>query len=55
MKDELSDALKPGVSSSEIEKLARKKKMVSMRQDAMEKIEAGVTSVEEVDRVLGVF
>lgn len=55
MKDELSDALKPGVSSSEIEKLARRKKMVSIRQDALEKIEAGITSVEEVDRVLGVF
>ena len=55
MKDELSDALKPGVSSSEIEKLARKKKMVSIRQDALEKIEAGITSAEEVDRVLGVI
>lgn len=55
MKDELSDALKPGVSSTEIEKLARRKKMVSIRQDALEKIEAGITSAEEVDRVLGVI
>jgi len=55
MKDELSDVLKPGVASSEIEKLARKNNMVSIRQDALEKIEAGITSAEEVDRVLGVF
>lgn len=55
MKDELADALKPGVASSEIEKLARKKKMASIRDDARQKIEAGITSAEEVDRVLGVI
>lgn len=55
MKDELADALKPGVASSEIEKLARKKKMASIHDDALQKIETGMTSAEEVDRVLGVI
>ncbi len=55
MKDELSDALKPGVASSEIEKLARRKKIASIRDDAREKIETGITSAGEVDRVLGVI
>jgi general secretion pathway protein E len=55
MKDELSDALRPGVAASEIEALARKKKMVSIHEDARAKIESGETSVAEVDRVLGVI
>ncbi len=55
MKDELSDILKPGVAASEVEKLARKKKMASIRDDALAKIEAGITSAAEVDRVLGVI
>lgn len=54
MRGDLSDALKPGVAASEVEKLARKKKMASIRDDAMTKIETGQTSVAEVDRVLGV-
>lgn len=53
MRGELSDALKPGVAASEVEKLARKKKIASIREDAMAKIEAGLTSAAEVDRVLG--
>lgn len=55
MKDELSDILKPGVAASEIEKLARKKKMPSIQDDAKTKIESGLTSRAEVDRVLGVI
>jgi general secretion pathway protein E len=55
MKDELADALKPGVAATDIEKLARKKKMPSIRDDAAEKIETGLTSRAEVERVLGVI
>jgi general secretion pathway protein E len=55
MKDDLSDALKPGVAATEIEKLARKRKMPSIRDDAAEKIEQGLTSRAEVERVLGVI
>lgn len=55
MKDELSDILKPGVAASEIEKLARSKKMPSIQDDAKTKIESGLTSRAEVDRVLGVI
>ncbi|WP_420430900.1 GspE/PulE family protein [Hyphobacterium sp.] len=55
MKDDLSDILKPGVAASEIEKLARKKKMPSIQDDAKMKIESGLTSRAEVDRVLGVI
>lgn len=55
MKDELADALKPGVAATDIEKLARKKKMPSIRDDAAAKIESGLTSRAEVERVLGVI
>jgi general secretion pathway protein E len=55
MKDELSDILKPGVAASDIEKLARKKKIQSIHDDAKTKVEAGLTSLAEVERVLGVL
>lgn len=55
MKDELSDILKPGVAASDIEKLARKKKIQSIHDDAKTKVETGLTSLAEVERVLGVL
>lgn len=49
----IGDALREGVSSGEIEKLARKQRMPSIRDDARAKIEAGITSAKETIRVLG--
>ena len=49
----ISDALKDGVSSGDIESLARKAGMASIRDDARAKVEAGITSVDEAVRVLG--
>ncbi|WP_421792894.1 GspE/PulE family protein [Hyphobacterium sp.] len=53
IKDDIADALKSGVAASEIEKLARQKNMSSIRGDALTKVEAGITSIDEVNRVLG--
>ncbi|MEN0653535.1 MULTISPECIES: GspE/PulE family protein [Hyphobacterium] len=49
----ISEALRDGVSSHEIEKKARKTGSPSILDDARDKIEAGLTSPSEVRRVLG--
>ena len=49
----ISESLRDGVSSHEIEKKARKTGAPSIVDDARQKIEQGVTSPSEVRRVLG--
>ena len=53
VEDEISDALRDGVSSGDVEALARKAGMASIRDDARAKVEAGITSPSEAVRVLG--
>ncbi|WP_421779349.1 GspE/PulE family protein [Kiloniella litopenaei] len=51
--DELRSALIDGASEAELTKLAQSKGMISLKEEAMEKAKAGLTSLLEVQRVLG--
>lgn len=50
---DIADVLRAGVAASDVETLARKAGIASIRDDAMAKVEAGITSLSEVERVLG--
>jgi type II secretory ATPase GspE/PulE/Tfp pilus assembly ATPase PilB-like protein len=53
---EVSDVIRSAIAAradeAELERLAREAGMVDMRHDAWSKVSAGVTTVEEVLRVL---
>lgn len=51
--EELKTAILQGMPPAELQKLARKKGMVSLRDEALSLAEQGLTSIEEVERVLG--
>ena len=49
---EMKELINKRASSLEIEKLAQKQGMITMRQDGMIKVIDGLTSLEEVERVV---
>ena len=51
--DTLSQAVLEGMSASRLRKLAREEGMVTMYEDGMEKVKMGLTTREEVVRVVG--
>ncbi len=50
--DEMHDPIIQGQSTDEIEKIARKNGMTSMLEDGIDKVKQGLTSVEEVMRLV---
>nr|AUN35828.1 hypothetical protein [uncultured bacterium] len=55
MTDELRDAILAGKTHSEIMELAMSRGMTRLETAAKKKVMAGVTSIEEVHRVLTTF
>ncbi|HOB35186.1 MAG TPA: ATPase, T2SS/T4P/T4SS family, partial [Bacillota bacterium] len=51
--DTLRQAVLEGMSASRLRKLAREEGMVTMYEDGMEKVKMGLTTREEVVRVVG--
>jgi len=52
--DSLRQAVLEGVSASKLRKLAREDGMVTMYEDGLEKVQKGLTTKEEVARVVGI-
>ena len=50
MNDELRQAVNRNASSSELESIAEKHGMVTLKQDGRAKVEAGITTEEELNR-----
>jgi|GEM_PF-2418007 len=51
MNDELADAIEPGVKLGRLRELARKSGWRSLRENGLAKVQAGVVSAAELDRV----
>ena len=51
--DSLRQAVIEGMSANKLRKLAREEGMVTMYEDGMEKVQKGLTSREEIARVVG--
>src|SRR3989344_2845555 len=51
--DEIKQAIKNKISEQEIRKIALKNNSIFLEQDAMLKLTQGITSIEEIERVLG--
>ena len=51
--DEIRQAIKNKISEQEIRKIALKNNSIFLEQDAMLKLTQGITSIEEIERVLG--
>ena len=51
--DEIRQAIKNKISEQEIRKIALKNNSIFLEQDAMLKLIQGITSIEEIERVLG--
>ena len=51
MSDEIKELTVSGAAESEIAAVAREQGMLTLREDGLHKVRAGVTSIEEVARV----
>jgi type II secretory ATPase GspE/PulE/Tfp pilus assembly ATPase PilB-like protein len=49
----IQEAISSGASTREIKELSIKEGMITLRQDALGKVAAGITSIAEVNRVTG--
>jgi len=53
MSDKLRDAISQGAGATQLQAIAREQGMTTLFDDAREKIHRGLTTIEEVLRLLG--